>query len=153
MIYAIILFIIILDQVSKALVLLDLPFHQAVSVCPFFNLFFTMNKGVSFSFLATDSPLMPWLLSGFAIGVCGVLAYWMACEKDKVTRIGLALVFGGAVGNVIDRIRLGAVVDFLDFYIGAYHWPAFNIADSAICIGVALIILKSFQKKEKKKCP
>lgn len=150
MIYLIILLTIVFDQVSKALVYADLPLYQPIPVCPFFNLFFTMNKGVSFSFLASDSPLVPWLLSGFALGVCGLLAYWIAHEKDKWTRIGLALVLGGALGNVIDRIRLGAVIDFLDFYIGTYHWPAFNVADSAICVGVAIIIIKSFQKKEKK---
>ena len=150
MIYWIILLTIIFDQASKALILADLPLHQTFPICPFFNLFFTMNKGVSFSFLTSDSPLMPWLLSGFALAVCGLLGYWIAHEKDKETRIGLALVLGGALGNVIDRIRFGAVIDFLDFYIDTYHWPAFNIADSAICIGVVLIIIKSFRKKEKK---
>ena len=123
---------------------------DVISLAPFFNLVLTFNKGVSFSFLTSDSPLMPWILSGFALFICLGICFWLRSEKDRLTRIGLALILGGAVGNVIDRIRLGAVVDFLDFYIGQYHWPAFNIADSAICIGVALILIRSFWRGKNK---
>ena len=93
----------------------------------------------------------PYILSVFALAVCACLMWWLKSEQDKTTRIGLALIIGGAVSNVIDRFLYGAVVDFLDFYIGSYHWPTFNVADSAICIGAFLICIRSvFMKREKK---
>lgn len=144
MIYLISLFVILLDQLTKGIILHYFAFGEVLTVFPCFNLLLTYNKGVSFSFLTSDSPYMPWILSAFALIICAFIVAWMRQEKDKFTRIGFALVLGGAVGNVIDRVRLGAVVDFLDFYIGAYHWPAFNIADSAICIGVFLILIRAF---------
>ena len=144
MIYLISLFVILLDQLSKGIILHYFSFGKVLEVFPCFNLLLTYNKGVSFSFLTSDSPYMPWILSAFALIICAFIVIWMRQEKDKFTRIGFALVLGGAIGNVIDRMRLGAVVDFLDFYIGAYHWPAFNVADSAICIGVFLILIRAF---------
>lgn len=144
MIYLISLFVILLDQLSKGIILHYFSFGKVLEVFPCFNLLLTYNKGVSFSFLTSDSPYMPWVLSVFALIICVFIVIWMRQEKDKFTRIGFALVLGGAIGNVIDRMRLGAVVDFLDFYIGSYHWPAFNIADSAICIGVFLILIRAF---------
>ena len=150
MIYLIPFLVILLDQLTKAWALSGLSLHRATAVIPGFNLFLTFNPGISFSFLTSNSPAMPWILSAFALIICGLIVYWLGREQDRMTRIGLTLILGGALGNVIDRIRFGAVVDFLDFYIGDYHWPAFNIADSAICIGVALILIRSLQKKEKK---
>jgi len=151
MIYWIPLLIIGCDQLTKSLVISVLEQHQGVPVCPFFNLFLTYNRGVSFSFLTSSNPYMPLILSVFAVGFCIGLWYWFRRENDRFIKLALTLIVGGALGNVIDRIRFGAVVDFLDFYIGDYHWPAFNVADSAICIGVILILLQSFLKKEKKK--
>ena len=151
MIYLLSVLVILLDQVSKMGVLGHVLEHEVVPVLPCFNLLLTFNKGVSFSLLSSDSPYAPLLLSAFALGVAGLLVYWIQKEKNTLTRWGLALILGGAVGNVIDRIRFGAVVDFLDFYWGDYHWPAFNIADSAICIGVAILLFSSFKKGEKKK--
>ncbi len=150
MIYILSLITIILDQLTKGLALFYLPQYESVPVFPTFNLFLTYNKGVSFSFLTSDHPMMPWALSAFALIVCILIVRWMRTEKNKWALMGLALILGGAIGNVIDRIRFGAVVDFLDFYIGTHHWPAFNIADSAICIGVALIFIGYFKKEEKK---
>ena len=151
MIYLLSVLVILLDQVSKMCVLGYVLEHEVVPVFPCFNLFLTFNKGVSFSLLSSDSPYAPLLLSAFALGVAGLLVYWIQKEKNVWMRRGLALILGGAIGNVIDRIRFGAVVDFLDFYLGDYHWPAFNIADSAICIGVAILLCSSFIKGEKKK--
>ena len=151
MIFWIPIVVVILDQLTKALIMANLPIKQGLSVMPCFNLVHVMNRGVSFSFLTSDSPAMPWILTAFALGVCGLITCWMKHEKDTFTKVGLSLVLGGAIGNVVDRVRFGAVVDFLDFYVGDWHWPAFNVADSAICIGVALIIIRSFQKKENKK--
>ena len=150
MIYLIPIIIILLDQLTKILVLNNIPEHTVVSVMPCFNLLLTFNKGVSFSLLASDSKYAPYLLSAFAVGVSICLLYWLKKEKDKLSRFGLALILGGAIGNVIDRIRFGGVVDFLDFYIGDYHWPAFNVADSAICIGVAFILIRSIFRGKKK---
>ncbi len=144
MIYLISLFVILLDQLTKGIILHYFSFGKVLEVFPCFNLLLAYNKGVSFSFLASDSPYMPWILSAFSLIVCAFIIGWMRQEKDKYTRIGFALILGGAIGNVIDRVRLGAVVDFLDFYIGSYHWPAFNVADSAICIGVFLILIRAF---------
>ena len=148
MIYWISIWVVVLDQLSKGWVVSHMKTGQSIPVMPFWNLYLTHNKGVSFSMMTSDSPLMPWLLAGFSVAVCGMLVGWMRHEANRITRIGLALVIGGAVGNVIDRVRAGSVIDFLDFYIGDWHWPAFNIADSAICIGVGLILLSSFKKKE-----
>ena len=150
MIYLIPIVIILLDQLTKILVLNNITEHTVVAVMPCFNLLLTFNKGVSFSLLTSDSDYAPYLLSAFAVGVSICLLYWLKKEKDKLSRVGLALILGGAIGNVIDRIRFGGVVDFLDFYIGTYHWPAFNVADSAICIGVTLILIKSIFGGKKK---
>lgn len=144
MIYLISLFVILLDQLSKGIILHYFSTDKVLEVFPCFNLLLAYNKGVSFSFLTSDSPYMPWILSAFSLVICALIVGWMRQEKDKYTRIGFALILGGAIGNVIDRVRLGAVVDFLDFYIGSYHWPAFNVADSAICIGVFLILIRAF---------
>ena len=150
MIYIIPIVIILLDQLTKILVLNNIAEHSVVAVMPYFNLLLTFNKGVSFSLLTSDSGYAPYLLSAFAVGISICLLYWLKKEKDKLSRVGLALILGGAIGNVIDRIRFGGVVDFLDFYIGDYHWPAFNVADSAICIGVALILIRSVFGGKKK---
>lgn len=149
MIYLVTLIAIILDQVSKFLVLQNLTPGEQISVFPCFNLYLVFNKGVSFSILAGDSPYMPWILSACAIVICLCIVRWMMKETDKVLLFGLALILGGAIANVIDRLRFGSVVDFLDFYIGTYHWPAFNIADSCICIGAALVLYHSLRKDKK----
>ncbi|MDY6407956.1 MAG: signal peptidase II [Pseudomonadota bacterium] len=150
MIYLWSFLVILFDQLSKIIVLDKCVEHEIVPICPLFNLFLTFNKGVSFSLFSSDSPYAPAALSAFALLVAGLLIYWIRKEKNKGARLGLALILGGAIGNVIDRIRFGAVVDFLDFYVGEYHWPAFNIADSAICIGVLILLIASFKKGEKK---
>jgi signal peptidase II len=149
MIYLVALLTLLIDQITKYLILKKIELNQVVSFCPFFNLVSVRNRGVSFSFLSGDSPLMPWILSGMALIICIGLVIWLEKEKCRWTRIGLSLVLGGAIGNVIDRIRFGAVIDFLDFYIGKYHWPAFNMADSAICLGVFIILYQTFRKDKK----
>ena len=88
-----------------------------------------------------------YVLSGVAIAVVAALFFWLRTEKCKLTQIALGMIMGGALGNVIDRLRLGAVFDFLDFHIGENHWPAFNVADSFICVGAGLIILSAIITK------
>jgi signal peptidase II len=131
-----------LDQLTKwvALYVLDLP-ERSIIVTPFFNLVMVWNRGVSFGMLNSAGALAPWLLSGLALAVLLGLLVWLRRTEHWLNAIGLGLVIGGALGNVVDRLRYGAVVDFLDFHAAGYHWPAFNVADAAICIGAGVIVL------------
>lgn len=151
MVYLITLLTFLADQLSKLAALAYLPEHQFVPVTSFFNLFLTYNKGVSFSFFSTEKAYGPWLLSLLSIIICMALVYWIYREENKKARLSLALILGGALGNVVDRVRLGAVIDFLDFHYAAAHWPAFNIADTAICCGAALLFVQLFFDKKDKK--
>lgn len=131
-----------LDQLTKwvALDVLDLA-ARPILVTPFFNLVMVWNRGVSFGMLNSVGELAPWLLSGFSLGVVIGLLFWLRRSEHPLMAIGLGLVIGGAIGNVIDRLRYGAVVDFLDFHLAGYHWPAFNMADAGICVGAGLILV------------
>ncbi len=138
-----------LDLVTKYWVESALVFGQQIPITSFFNLVLTYNPGAAFSFLGDASGWQRWLLSGIAFIACAVIIYLLYKHaENKLFCWALSLVLGGALGNLYDRITLGHVVDFLDFYIGDYHWPAFNIADSAICIGAALLIYESFTAKK-----
>jgi signal peptidase II len=129
-----------LDQATKWLALETLFDRGPVAVTPFFNLVLVWNRGVSFGMFAGSGA---WLLTLLAAGIGAFLVVWLYRETRAFTRIALWLVLAGAVGNVIDRLRFGAVVDFLDFHSFGYHWPAFNVADSAIVVGAGLILLDS----------
>ena len=136
----------ILDQLSKAAVLAHFAGRgfDADRVSPFFNLVLTLNRGMSFGlFNAGDGggALNALLFSLAAAIIVAGLIYWLSRVSSPLLAIAIGLIVGGAVGNVVDRIRHGAVVDFLDFHIGYWHWPAFNLADSAICLGVAMMLL------------
>lgn len=146
--FLIALLVILFDFASKALVLNAIANGSVIEVTPFFNLVLAMNKGISFSMFSGAGP---WILTIVALVICGFIVYFMFTEKDAFTRSCLALVLGGALGNIIDRLRFQAVVDFLDFHAFGHHWPAFNVADSCICIGVALLLFRMIFKKEKKK--
>ncbi len=140
--------VILLDLGTKALILNALTLGSQIEVTPFFNLVLAMNKGISFSMFSGAGA---WVLTSLAIIICAFLIYFMVKEKNKFCKTCLALILGGAIGNIVDRIRFKAVVDFLDFHAFGYHWPAFNIADSAICIGVALLLFHMTFYKEKTK--
>lgn len=130
-----------LDQASKTLVLaLFAHGPHGLVVLPVFNLVLVFNRGVSFSLLTSGAEAAPYLLSALALAVAAALVYWLRTAEAAVTRLAVGLVLGGAVGNVVDRLRFGAVVDFLDFHWKTLHWPAFNLADSAICLGAAILI-------------
>ncbi len=136
--------VVIIDQLSKAAVLgffagSPLGAHEAIT--PFFNLVLTYNRGISFGLFNTPGGMNVLLFPLLAAVIVTMLIFWLRRVESPFLAVAIGLVIGGAVGNVIDRIRLGAVVDFLDFYIGAWHWPAFNVADSAICLGVAAMLL------------
>ncbi|RPJ75950.1 MAG: signal peptidase II [Desulfobacteraceae bacterium] len=134
--------VLVLDLVSKALVLAHLPLGASVSIIPgFFNLTHVHNPGGAFGFLAGISPQARAAVFIFASLAAVVLILWIFFQTPTDQRLlafGLALVFGGAIGNLVDRVRFGVVVDFLDLYIGDLHWPAFNVADSAITVGVLI---------------
>lgn len=136
--------VILLDQATKALVLQYLQLYDAISVVPgFFNLTHIRNPGGAFGVLAGGgSTLRNVLFLGAGSVALGMIIFFLRAtpDKDRLMRFTLALIFGGAIGNIIDRLRFGEVVDFLDFYIGGLHWPAFNVADSAITVGIGLFV-------------
>jgi signal peptidase II len=135
--------VLVLDQATKWLALASLDPYEPMVVTPFFNLVLVWNRGVSFGMLSGDPAWGPWYLTGMSAAIGAFLIVWLLRETRAVTRTALWLVLAGAVGNVIDRLRFGAVVDFLDFHAFGYHWPAFNVADSAIVVGAGLILLDS----------
>ena len=141
--------ILVLDQTTKYLARVELPLHVPVNITSFFNLFLTYNKGVSFSLFSNNSAYGPVLLALLSILVSLGIVYWIKKEQNIVLKVALTFILGGAISNVIDRIYLGQVVDFLDFHAFGYHWPAFNIADSAICLGAFIILTRVFFDKEK----
>lgn len=114
-----------------------------IEIFPFFNLVMVWNKGISFGMLNGDFVYGPEILIALTIIICGIFALWLLKNDSALQGTGIALVIGGALGNIIDRLRFGAVADFLDFHVYHYHWPAFNVADSCVCIGVALMIAQA----------
>jgi len=146
-------FVFVADQITKWLIL-DL-FSQGprvIEVFPFFNLVLAWNRGISFGLFGGLGDWGPWILVFLALVISVVLAVWLMKAENRLTAASLGLIIGGAIGNIIDRARLGAVVDFLDVHLFGYHWPAFNIADTGICVGAALLILESlFYSSEKPK--
>lgn len=142
--------IIVADQFTKWLIMVEvMQPPRVIPVIPFVNIVMAWNTGVSFSMFADSGPM---LLAGLAILVSFALLVWLYRLPDPVPAYGIALVIGGAVGNVIDRFRFGAVFDFIDFYVGDWHWPAFNLADSAITVGVVLMLFDSlFQGRDRGK--
>ena len=143
------LIVLTLDLASKYWVESVLEFDQKIPLTSFFNLILTYNPGAAFSFLSEESGWQRWFLSGIAGSAALLIIFLLNKYKhEKLFCMSLSLILGGALGNLYDRITLGHVVDFLDFYIDTHHWPAFNLADSAIFIGAALMIYDSFQRKE-----
>lgn len=138
-----------LDQVTKWLMVSWLALYETVAIMPYFNLTMAHNHGAAFSFLAQAGGWQRWFFIVLALVISTVLVVWLAKLKPeaKLEAISLSLILGGAIGNVIDRIYYGYVIDFLDIYIGSSHWPAFNVADSAICIGAVLLIIDSIKSE------
>jgi len=146
--------LILCDQLSKWVVLeqvFALPYRDAsfasfpwaypIQVTDFFNLVTVWNRGVSFGLFANDHGAGPYILSAVALGVAAFLIWLLRRPVTAWMALAYGAVIGGALGNVVDRLRFGAVFDFLDFHVAGYHWPAFNLADSAIFVGVAMILL------------
>jgi signal peptidase II len=150
--------IVILDTWTKSIVTRSLELHEAIPVIPnFFQIVHVRNTGAAFGLGAnTGSRLVPWLLNAGAIAVfCVVVVMALRTAlNDRRMQVALHLILGGAIGNLIDRFRFGFVIDFLDVYARwggrEHHWPAFNVADSAICIGIGLLFLDMGRKPEEK---
>ncbi len=139
--YALAGLVIVLDQLSKWVVLNHVQFGETIYVAPFWNWVLTFNPGAAFSFLADQPGWQRWFFTILALGVSA----WMAVEirrhpEQKLLALALALVMGGALGNVVDRVRFGAVVDFIQWHASGFYWPAFNVADSAITVGAILLV-------------
>jgi len=139
--------VIVVDQISKFAVMTVLAPYQGFPVTPFLNLVLVLNTGITFGFFASDDSFTRWTLIALALIISFILLRWLASAEGQYVRIALGMIIGGALGNVIDRLVYKAVVDFLDFHLYAWHWPAFNIADSAITIGVALFVLSSLMER------
>jgi len=141
------LIVLLLDQLSKITIVKLFHYGESRPVTGFFNLVLVYNKGAAFSFLAAESGWQRHLFT--AIGIAAAIYIIYLLRKHAGQRMfcwALALILGGAIGNVIDRIVYGHVIDFLDVFVGNWHWPAFNIADSAICVGAVLFVLDELRR-------
>lgn len=135
--------IVVADQLTKWAAVKFLVRHVEVAVMPFLNLTLVHNTGAAFGFLASAGGWQKWFFIVIALAACGIVVYMLRrlTAGDLQLGVALALILGGAVGNLIDRVLYGYVIDFVDFYVGHWHWPAFNVADSTITIGAILLVL------------
>lgn len=142
--------VVLLDQITKFIVARTFSLHEVVEVTPFFNMVLVHNRGAAFSFLSDAGGWQRELFIGIAL-TASVWIAWLLRKHSAETLfcLALSLILGGAFGNVIDRVRFGAVVDFLDFHAVGYHWPAFNVADIGISCGAILLIWDALRAKGK----
>ncbi len=146
--------VVVLDQLSKWVVLNHIAYGDVIYVAPFWNWVLAYNPGAAFSFLADQPGWQRWFFTALALAVSG----WIALELrrhpgQKLLSFSLAVIMGGALGNVIDRVRFGAVVDFVQWHVAGYYWPAFNVADSAITVGAILLLFSQLTATDDKKTP
>ncbi len=146
--------VIFLDQASKYWILMDFSPYQPEKILPMLNITLAYNTGAAFSFLSSAGEWHRWFFTGFSVVMCTVLSVWIVRtpQTARLQLLALNLVLGGAVGNLIDRIRIGYVIDFIEVYYKAYHWPVFNLADSAICVGAFFLLLDLRQSKKQHAC-
>ena len=140
--------IVLADYFTKQWALLHLVLHEPQAVLPYFNFTLVYNQGAAFSMLSNENGWQRWFLSAIALVVSVFIVYWLkrTPQTPTVHKLGLACVLGGALGNAIDRLYYGYVIDFLDFHLGVWHFPAFNLADSAITCGAILLLLTMWKK-------
>ncbi len=143
--------VLILDQLSKTGIVNSMDLHESIPLIPGFQLTYVRNPGAAFSFLSNAGGWQRWVFISLASAVSIVLCVWLIrLPKNALwPAAGLSLVLGGALGNLVDRVIHGSVIDFLDVYYKTWHWPAFNIADSAITIGICILLLDSFRSPRK----
>lgn len=141
--------VILLDQLTKLWVLNTFVPGEFVTVTPFFNLVLVFNPGAAFSFLADHAGWQRWFFTLIALAISGWILWQLrSLRPATLYSFGLALIMGGALGNLIDRLWLGMVIDFIDLHVAGWHWPAFNVADSAVCIGAVLYVLCQQRQRE-----
>lgn len=141
--------VIVLDQLSKAWIVGAFYYGESLPVWPFFNLVLAHNSGAAFGFLAGAAGWQRFFFIGIAVAASILIVHFLRKHAaERWFSLGLSLILGGALGNLIDRVHLGYVIDFLDFYYVSWHFPAFNVADSAITVGAALLILDSLRKQK-----
>jgi signal peptidase II len=147
------MFSLIVDQLTKVYIDRAMDLHQSIPVInDLFSITYVRNKGAAFGFLANTSYRIPFFIFISIVAVFVILfAYRKLRGDQKLAQVSLALILSGAVGNLIDRIRLGEVIDFLDVYWKSYHWPAFNVADSAICVGVFFLAIDMMREESRQK--
>ncbi len=145
-----VILIVFFDQLTKEVIREKFLLHQSLEIIPkFFNITYVRNPGAAFGLFAQSNPQIVKPLFFFialvALVVMGVI-FFKTPDKDRLTQPAMCLIFSGALGNIIDRLRFGEVIDFLDFYLYSYHWPAFNLADTSISIGVGLFIISLIRR-------
>ena len=138
---------VILDQVTKFAISANFQYGESKYIFSWFNLVLAYNKGAAFSFLADAGGWQRWFFIILTLAISSVLIWMLRNNRgNRLLSIALALVIGGAFGNLYDRVAYGHVVDFIQWHVAGYYWPAFNVADSSICIGAGLLIFDSFRK-------
>jgi signal peptidase II len=145
--------VIVIDQLTKLYIDRTMKLYQSIRVIEgLFSITYLRNKGAAFSFLANASWRLPFFMLASVIAITAIVVAFRKLRHDQhFAALSLSLILAGAVGNLIDRVRLGEVIDFLDVYWQSHHWPAFNVADSAICVGVALLALDMFREEQRLK--
>jgi signal peptidase II len=145
--------ILIADQLTKLYIDRSMQLYQTIPVVDgLFSITYLRNKGAAFSFLSDASWRLPFFILASIIAIIAIMVAFRKLRDDqRFAAVSLTLVFSGAVGNLIDRVRMGEVIDFLDVYWRSHHWPAFNVADSAICVGVAMLALDMFREERRMK--
>jgi signal peptidase II len=147
--YALAAAVLVMDYVTKSVVLHVFAPGESLALAPFFNLVLVFNTGAAFSFLAAGGGWQTFFFASVAVAASVVISFLIYRSPGKrLYNSGLALILGGALGNLHDRLVYGKVVDFLDFHVAGWHWPAFNVADSGIFVGAAILILESFLHRE-----
>ncbi len=138
--------VLVVDLGTKQWIMTHFMLHETVAVTPFVNFFYAHNYGAAFSFLADKGGWQRWLFALIALVIAIALLFMMyrSDYRQRMTNCAYALIIGGALGNLSDRLVHGVVIDFIDVYVNDWHWPTFNVADSAICIGAVLIVLEGF---------
>ncbi len=144
------LVVVILDQLTKQYIAQNFQLYERLEITPFFNLFYVQNFGAAFSFLSDQSGWQRWFLTSVSALISIGIVFWLTRlqSSQQLLIITLTLVLGGAIGNLIDRAMFGYVIDFIDWYVGERHFPAFNIADAAISMGAVLLIIDTFVNPE-----
>jgi len=144
--------LLVLDQVTKYFIHAGMAIHESIPVIPgFFSITYIRNPGAAFGFLAGASPTFRYVFFiGVTVGAIGLIIHYLRtyAAGDRLLTISLGMILSGAVGNLIDRVRFGEVIDFLDVYLGSTHWPAFNVADSAISVGAFMLFIHLIQQKK-----